>query len=118
MRPATAGRVHWGAPTLTLTPTPTSTLTPTRAAERVYWKHTPSPLRRPSTPDPNSLQDASALEHWLKLSDPYVFPHIQYFDSADDLAAKLATADLKAISGRMRRHSAEVAPIMVARVGP
>ena len=46
-------------------------------SERVYWKHTPSPLHRPSTPDPNSLQDRTALEYWLRLCDPYVYPHIQ-----------------------------------------
>jgi len=81
-------------------------------SERVYWRHTPSPLRKPSTPDPNSLSDRHAIEHWLRLSDPYVYPHIQYFDSPEDLATKLASADMLAISRRMRRHSAEVAPVM------
>ena len=81
-------------------------------SERVYWKHTPSPLRRPTTHDQNSLQDPKALEHWLRLSDPYVYPHVQYFDSADDLAARLASADMRAISAAMRRHSAEMQPVM------
>ena len=122
-------------------------------SERVYWRHTPSPLRHPNTPDPNSLQDRKAVEYWLKLSDPYVYPHIQvhkpsqasrqqhahaqtpsfppqhslltpslsptplthtsqYFDSADDLAAKLATTDLKEVSSKMRRHYGEMLPVM------
>ena len=38
--------------------------------------------------------------------------HVQYFDSAADLATKLASADFRAISARMRRHSAEMQPIM------
>ena len=29
-------------------------------SERVYWKHTPTPLNKPTTPDPNALQ-ASAV---------------------------------------------------------
>jgi len=81
-------------------------------SERVYWKHTPSPLRRPTAPDPNSLQDPRALEHWIRLSDPYVYPHVQYFDSADDLAARLASTNLHQIATRMRRHSAEMQPVM------
>jgi len=84
-------------------------------SERVYWKHTPSPLRAPFTPDPNSLQDRTALEHWLRLSDYYVYPHVTYFDSAEDLAAKLAAADFGAIAARMRRHSAEMQPVMRAK---
>jgi hypothetical protein len=84
-------------------------------SERVYWKHAPSPLRNPTSPNPNSLQDRAALEHWIKLSDPYVYPHVQYFDSADDLAAKLASANTREISSRMRRHSAEMQPVMRAK---
>jgi hypothetical protein len=81
-------------------------------SERVYWRHAPSPLLRAPTPNPNSLQDPRALEHWIKLSDPYVYPHVQYFDSAEDLASKLATTDMRAVSERMRRHSAEMQPVM------
>ena len=84
-------------------------------SERVYWKQTPSPLLKPSTPDPNSLQDRAALEHWLRLCDYYVYPHVQYFESADDLAAKLASADFAAIAAKMRRHSDEMQPIMRAK---
>ena len=81
-------------------------------SERVYWKHAPSPLRVPSTPNPNALTDRAALDHWLRLSDPYVYPHVQYFDSADDLAYKLLHTDLPAVSRKMVRHSAEMQPVM------
>jgi hypothetical protein len=84
-------------------------------SERVYWRHAPSPLLTPSTPNPNSLSDPAAIEHWVQLSDPYVYPHVQYFDSAEDLAVKLSQADLPRISSRMRRHSAEMQPVMRAK---
>ena len=48
-------------------------------------------------------------------SFPLPYPshtHIQYFDSADDLAAKLATTDLKEVSSKMRRHYGEMLPVM------
>ena len=32
--------------------------------------------------NPNSLQDANAVDHWVRLSDQYVYPHVQYFSSA------------------------------------
>ena len=38
----------------------------------------------------------------------YLHAHVQYFDSAEDLARKLVTDDLLAISASMRRHSAEM----------
>ena len=84
-------------------------------SERVYWKHAPCPITNPrtcTTPNPNALQDRTALEHWLRLSDPYVYPHVQYFESAEDLAAKLARLDAPAVSRHMRRHSAEMQPVM------
>lgn len=81
-------------------------------SERVYWKHAPSPLLRAATPNPNSLQDQKALDHWIKLSDPYVYPHVQYFDSAEDLAAKLATTNMREVGAKMRRHTAEMQPVM------
>ena len=81
-------------------------------SERVYWKHAPSPLRRPTSPNPNSLQGLNALNYWIQLSDPYVYPHVQYFDSAEDLAEKLASTDMRAVGAKMRKHSAEMQPVM------
>ena len=43
---------------------------------------------------------------------PLGAPASQYFDSADDLAAKLAGADMRGISAKMARHSAEMQPVM------
>ena len=65
-------------------------------SERVYWKHTPSPLSVPSTPDPNALQDRAALEHWLRLSDYYVYPHVQARDdrmTIDEHGLPMTTTD-------------------------
>jgi hypothetical protein len=41
--------------------------------------------------------------------------HLRYFDSAKDLAAKLLTADLPAISASMRKHTAELRPVMASK---
>jgi len=83
--------------------------------ERVYWKHAPSPLRRPRSANPNAVGDKAALEHWIPKSDPYVFPHVQYFDSAADLAHKLRSTDLRAVSTLMARYSAEQASTVQAK---
>ena len=53
--------------------------------ERIYWKFAPSPLRTPPTPNPNEQHETKALAHWLSLCDFFVYPHIQYFDSAEEL---------------------------------
>ena len=66
--------------------------------ERIYWKFAPSPLRTPPTPNPNEQHETKALAHWLSLCDFFVYPHIQYFDSAEELAEKLSTVDLQRIS--------------------
>ena len=84
-------------------------------SERVYWRYAPSPLRSPTTPTPNSRTDRHALEHWLPLSDYYVYPHVQYFDSAPDLVEKLQSVDLVAVSAAMARHSREMRPAMHAK---
>ena len=81
-------------------------------SERVYWRFANSPLRRPPTPNPNSLQDANAVDHWVRLSDQYVYPHVQYFSSAYDLARKLKTTDFRAVSRAMSSHAREMQPLM------
>ena len=69
-------------------------------------------MRRPPTPNPNSLQDANAVDHWVRLSDQYVYPHVQYFSSAYDLARKLKTTDFRAVSRAMSSHAREMQPLM------
>lgn len=35
--------------------------------------------------DPNNDRDEAAIKYWLKFSDFYVWPHIQTYDSWEDL---------------------------------
>ncbi len=42
--------------------------------------------------------------YWLQLSDHYDWPHVQYFDSPEDLSHQLATVNFEAISEGMRRE--------------
>ncbi len=51
--------------------------------------------------DPNDESSADAVRYWLQFSDFYAFPHVILFDSWEDLAKTLATADLKSISQKM-----------------
>jgi hypothetical protein len=49
------------------------------------------------------------VRHWLALSDHLVFPHVQLFDSAQDLARQLCAAtpeSLATVSARMAEHMA------------
>ena len=59
-----------------------------------------------------TLFPSSTLTPPLPSLSPTPHTHIQYFDSADDLAAKLATTDLKEVSSKMRRHYGEMLPVM------
>ncbi len=59
--------------------------------------------------DPNDEESVNAVRHWLGHADFYTFPHVILFDSWEDLAAKLAIADLPAISARMLRHGEQLA---------
>mmetsp|Transcript_4551 Transcript_4551/g.13234 ORF Transcript_4551/g.13234 Transcript_4551/m.13234 type:complete len:318 (+) Transcript_4551:47-1000(+) len=81
-------------------------------SERIYWSRTPSPVHvNTSDPDPNTRSDRAAVAHWLALSDPFVFPHVQYFDSIPHLARLLEQhtfQSLTHISARMRAHMASL----------
>ena len=54
--------------------------------------------------DPNDEKNPAAVEWWLQWADYYTFPHIITFDSWEDLASKVAAADLGAISAAMLQH--------------
>ncbi len=56
--------------------------------------------------DPNDEHSAEAVRWWLQWADFYVFPHVILFDSWEDAAAKLAAADLAAVSRAMLSFSA------------
>jgi hypothetical protein len=51
--------------------------------------------------DPNDEFNEDGVRYWLQFSDFYVFPHVILFDSWEDLAQKLAKADLRSISKAM-----------------
>jgi hypothetical protein len=51
--------------------------------------------------DPNDEFNADGVRYWLQFSDFYIFPHVILFDSWEDLAQKLAKADLRSISNAM-----------------
>ena len=74
--------------------------------ERVYG----TPERQPHTEsdaEPGNPNTNASLEYWLGHADFYVFPHVQLFDSWDDLLRQLATTSLREVSERMRAHNAE-----------
>eukprot|EP00908_Phaeocystis_cordata_P002738 Transcript_12981.p1 GENE.Transcript_12981~~Transcript_12981.p1 ORF type:complete len:545 (+),score=135.74 Transcript_12981:94-1728(+) len=72
-------------------------------AERIYWSGAPRPTTYPNTTllSPNTRKRKGALQHWLALSDLYVFPNVTYFDSWEHLVQLLRDADLPAISSAM-----------------
>ena len=58
-------------------------------------------------PDPNAESEES-FRFWVKLSDWYVWPHIQHFDSWESLVDKLnrmSRSDLEGISRKMMAHN-------------
>ena len=61
--------------------------------------------------DPNNEYDVASLKHWLQQSDFYQLPHVQYFDSIDDLIEQLTfqtISSLRAVSRRMRAFNADL----------
>ena len=58
-------------------------------------------------PNPNEYDDPEALHWWMRFWDMYSMPHITYFHSIADLKDKLKSADLNAISARMRAVNIE-----------
>ena len=58
-------------------------------------------------PNTNCTESECALEYWLGLSDWYIFKHVQYFDSWEELVSKLETANLNQISQSMLEFNRE-----------
>ena len=67
---------------------------------------------RESLPDPNIKAN---FKHWIHLCDFYVFPHVQYFDSWEDLVGKLQSVDAKGVSRAMLKYSNEQRPKLVEK---
>ena len=78
-----------------------------KISHRVAWRHVPEPaLRQDHLPfSPLDEANREAERFWYSLADFYTWPHVQYFDSAQDLAEKLLTTDLAAVSRAMREYS-------------
>ena len=53
-------------------------------------------------PDPNNDSDLEAIKYWIKYADFYQWPHITYYESAQDLIIKIQKANLKDISEKMK----------------
>jgi len=69
-------------------------------------------------PDPNDEQDRDAIKYWIKLSDFYQLPHIQHYDSVDDLVNKLNTISmttLKEISQRMNSFNVQLKDELISK---
>jgi len=63
-------------------------------------------------PDPNVKAN---FKYWIHLCDFYVFPHVQYFDSWEDLVGKLRSVDTKGVSKAMLKYSDEQRPELVEK---
>ena len=55
--------------------------------------------------DPNDEINKDSVRYWLSKADYYTKPHIQYFDSFEDLIIKLQKADFAKISREMELHN-------------
>ena len=58
--------------------------------------------------DPNNEFDRTAIRYSLQFSDFYQWPHIIYFNSIEELAAKLITTNLKLVSENMKIYNQQV----------
>ena len=59
------------------------------------------------TPDPNDDFNITSNYHWLKYSDTYTFPYLEYFESWEHLFTLLNAANFSNISMNMHRHNTE-----------
>ncbi len=59
-------------------------------------------------PDPNNEFNREAIRYWFQFADFYQWPHITYYDSIDDLAIKLTTTNLAAVSEKMKIYNEDV----------
>ena len=58
-------------------------------------------------PDPNNDKDRAAVQFWIKFSDFYEWPHVQYYESYEDLLSKLSKANFKEISNNMKAYNVQ-----------
>ena len=60
----------------------------------------------PYSPNIDMLEDAEAESYWLQFADFYEWPHIQYFDSYDNLKDLLHKAKFESIHEEMKQELA------------
>jgi hypothetical protein len=58
--------------------------------------------------DPNNMMSEEAIADWIKYADFYEWPHIETYDSWDELHEKLRAADLKATSEKMKLENVKI----------
>jgi len=70
--------------------------------ERIYGHPSrPEFLKRSERKNPNS-ETKESFEDWNQFSDCYNFPHVQLYDSAEDLIRRLQTVEFFDISAKMQ----------------
>ena len=65
---------------------------------------------RQSVPDPNAAYNIQSITYWLSFCDIYTFPHIQYFDSVEEMVEMMhnvTDSKLVSISNLMREFNIE-----------
>jgi hypothetical protein len=75
---------------------------------RVFGMNPGSSIECDRSIDPNRYDDADIMSKWIASSDFYNrewMPHIVYFESMDDLGAKLRDTDLSLVSSRMKEFN-------------
>jgi len=65
-------------------------------------------------PNPNS-DKAEDFAWWVQFHDYYLWPHIQYFDSWEQLLHLLDSVDLMAVSGKMQQYNHDLRQDLLER---
>jgi hypothetical protein len=74
--------------------------------------------RQTHRPDPNDEHNVEAIRHWIAFSDFYQMPHIEYYNSTDQLVQRLETvtsAELAETSKRMKEYNSKSKTDLIER---
>jgi hypothetical protein len=79
-------------------------------------KYPPGSIRpgKFDAPDPNEYDDTDSLRWWMKYWDCYNLPHIQQFETLEDLEQKLARTDFASVSRAMLDEVTRRRPVIQA----
>ena len=75
--------------------------------ERVTWPMAREPLNPPHPFSPSSIEP-QAVAYWMRFSELYRLPHVQYFSSFGELFNQLRYSDLDDISSLMQEHNVAI----------